>query len=512
MNMKNLNKKTMLVAASVLYSAQGHAGMAKLIDTFSTELERSSAIAALKTYDDLIANAGCYDSMRGPNSTGASEGFVFTSAAPQAAAIDNASCTGQTYKLFTNVRAIIHTANELTNDGPTEFSLGLDKRGLGLALRWDAAEEYSAQGSLASDYLRGQVSSLGSRLSALRMGAQGFHINAMGGYSGQPGYATNGSSLSGGGAGDAGENFSQWGGFINYAYGDGTKAPTDLEDAFAFDGHQINGGVDYRINNDWIVGGLVSYVGQRVDFDSSKSTVSGNVEASGYSVFPFAMYQHENFYVSASLGYQQLKFDSLRAIHYPSLNPDVQSPDTQTVATTDATNTSFFVGTGYNFAYKNVSVEPFFNINLMKTKIDKFIERDLNNSAFDLVVDDQDITTRNTTLGATLRYTFTPSFGVITPFASYEFVTQNEDKARSIAARYVNAASSVNAFGVPTDAIDKNYNVTTLGISSVLVGAHEKTVGGVVAGGVQAFVQYKQLQNLQNYTVDMIELGLRYEF
>lgn len=509
--MKNIHKKSILAAAIVLYSAHGYAGMADLINTFSTELERKSAAATLQTYNDLISNAGCFDSTREPNSTGGSESFRLT-AAPQAAAAEGVGCTGQTYKLFANVRAIIHTANELTNDGPTEYSLGVDKRGLGFALRWDAAEEYSAQGSLANDYLRGQVSSLSSRLSALRMGAQGFNVNAMGYSSGESTYALNDGALSGGGAGDAGENFSPWGGFINYAYGDGSKAPTDLEDAFAFDGHQINSGIDYRINNEWVVGGLLSYVSQRVDFDSSKSIVSGNVEADGFSVFPFAMYQRENFYISVSAGYQQLKFDSLRAIHYPSLNPNVPSPDTKTLASTDAANTSFFIGTGYNFVYKKTSFEPFLNVNAIKTKIDKFVERDLNDSAFDLIVDDQNITTKNTTLGSTLRYTFTPSFGVIIPFIRYEFISQREDSARSIAARYVNAASSVNAFGVPTDVIDKNYNVTTLGISSVLVGAHEKTADGVVAGGLQAFVQYKQLQNLQHYTVDMIELGLRYEF
>lgn len=499
--MKKSIKRLAFAAASVLYSMQSQAGLAQLVDSFSSELENRSARAALKTYQDLIANAGCVDAMRTPAIVGANGNTV-----------PSLSCTGQTYQLFKNVRAIVHTANELTNDGPTQFSLGLDKRGLGFALRWDAAEEYSAQGSLSGDYLRGQISSLSSRLTALRLGAQGFHLNAMGTYNNSSEYASAENAITGGGAGDDGETYSQWGGFINYAGAKGTKAPTNLEDAFSFDGDQFNGGFDYRINSDWIVGGLISHIKQRVDFDSSKSIVSGNVEASGFSFFPFAMYQLEHFYVSASAGYQQLHFDSVRAIRYPSLNPDIPSPNTETVAATNAKNTSLFLATGYNFSYKNIGLEPFINLNATQIKIDNFVEQDVKKSAFDLIVADQKINTSSATLGATLRYTFTPSFAVITPYATYELVKQSQDKGRDIAARYVNAASQTNTFGVPTDVIDDAYTINTLGVSAVLLGGHQKAADGVVAGGLQAFVQYKQLQNLLNYKIDMIELGLRYEF
>lgn len=500
-------KKSVLAftAAVVVYPIQAQAGLAQLIDQFSNELENRSARAALQTYQDLIANAGCFDAMRAPAIVVANGNTAPT-----------ASCTGQTYQLFKNVRAIVHTGNELTNDGPTQFSLGLDKRGLGLALRWDAAEEYSAQGSAASDYLRGQVSSLSSRLTALRLGAQGFHLNATGFYNDSSHFAANEEGITGGGAGDStgasGEIYSPWGGFINYSAAEGTKAPTDLEDAFGFNGNQFNGGFDYRINNQWVLGGLASYLDQRIDFDSSKSTVSGYVETSGFSFFPFAMYQLDHFYISASLGVQQLNFDSLRAIRYPSLNPDIPSPNTQTIADTRAKSTSAFLATGYNFSYKKISFEPFVNVNAARIAIDQFVERDLKKSAFDLVVDKQKITTLTTTVGATVRFTFTPSFAVFTPYASYELVKQNQTDDRSIAARYLNAASQSNTFNVPTDLVDDAYAISTVGLSSVLVGAHQKTAEGALAGGLQAFVQYKQVQQLQNYKIDMVELGLRYEF
>lgn len=500
MMMKIEMNRHLLWMSMFVVSANAHAGLAQLLGSFSNELENRSASAALRTYEGLIANAGCFDSMRAPAVVGANGNVTV-----------GPTCTGQTYQLFKNVRAIVHTGNDLTNDGATQFSLGLDKRGLGFALRWDAAEEYSVQGSLSSDYLREQMFSLSSRLTALRLGSQGFYSHAQANYSGQSYYAVQDSLVSGGGAGDD-EVYSAWGGFLNYSGGRGTKAPTDLEDAFDFEGNQINAGIDYRINDAWIVGATFGLIDRRVDFDSSKSIVSGKVDASGVSVFPFAMYQFENFYVNASLGYQKLKFDSVRAIRYPSLNPDIPSPNTETVAAVDAQNTSLFLGAGYNLSYKKFSLEPFIHLNGTTTNIDQFVERDVKQAAFDLVVADQKINAANATLGATLRYTFTPAAAVITPYITYELVTQKEDQARTIAARYVNSVSQVNTFGVPTDLPDDEYSINTFGVSAVLRGAHQKVADGVLAGGLQAFFQYKVLKDLNNYEIDMFEFGVRYEF
>lgn len=476
-----------------------HASFETLIDSFSTELERKSARAVLATYKDLIANAGCFDTMTGPTG-GAATG------APQA----NAGCTGQTYELFRNVRRLIHTGNELTKDGSTLFSLGVDARKLGFALRWNAAEEYSAHGSLSSDFLRGQTSSLTARLSALRQASTSLTSSSL--YSDTDQYALSDSfGQNGGGAGDD-SAWSPWGGFINYAVSDGDKLATDLEDAFKFDGSQINAGFDYRFNERWTAGALVSRIEQRVDFDSSKSVVSGYIDTRGISFFPFAMYQRDEYYINVSAGLQQVDFDSLRAIRYLSLNPNVPSPDTQALAATQANTSSLFLGAGYTFVWNKVSLEPYMHLQFSAIKLDAFTEKDIKNEAFNLAVSEQKISSRTANLGASLRYVYTPSFAVITPYTSAELVFQHDDKGRSIGAHYANAFSQQDTFGVPVDAIDSNYQVFTLGLSAVLMGAQQAALDGAAAGGLQGFVQYKSLQGLKNYSIDVLELGLRYEF
>ncbi|HWV16575.1 MAG TPA: hypothetical protein VN030_14170 [Cellvibrio sp.] len=80
-----------------------------------------------------------------------------------------------------------------------------------------------------------------------------------------------------------------------------------------------------------------------------------------------------------------------------------------------------------------------------------------------------------------------------------------------MAARYVNAASQTNVFQLVGDTPDDSHRVFTLGLSSVVRGAHQ-TADGTIAGGLQGFINYKVVEGLRDYTLDSIELGLRYEF
>ena len=215
-------------------------------------------------------------------------------------------CTEESFAIFLTSRELVHTANELQRSGPTISSLGLDQEGLGLALRWTAAEEFAAQGSMATDFVNDQLSNLSARMSALRFCARGFSIAAM---PINPAGDTRVASLErprgGGASGDeALETYSPWGGFINGAFGWGTKKPTDLENPFDFDGSEVTAGIDYRFANNFILGGMVGYTEQTVDFDEAASDVSvtdGEIVADGFSYMAFGLYEGERLTFSASV-------------------------------------------------------------------------------------------------------------------------------------------------------------------------------------------------------------------
>lgn len=492
-------KKTIALSAAItalsLLSWHAQADLQQLIDDNSfNELETQAAIAALSTYDRLVTNQGCSDS------------FLFDPGA------NGSSCTGQVYVLFTNVREIIHTANEITGDGATIFSLGSDVEGLGFALRWTAGEEYAAQGSISSDFVGGQVSSVATRLTALRAGASGFNVIGIAGYSSnQHGDLANNNGILGTGAsGDS--NYGRWGGFLNYDFGRGDREATNLEDAFDFENSQITWGLDYRINDRWIIGAVMGISEQEVDFDSSQSIVEGKMEAEGLSLMPFLMYQKNAWFVSASLGWQTMSFDTERAIRYPSFNLDINSTDTVAVSSTDADMTSFFIETGYTFRWKKISLEPFINIKYSDISVDEFIEDDINDDAFDLVVEGQDFSSTDYTFGSKIQYTLTPSFGVFIPYFSLEFVRQTDDAPRVVEAYYAQDDSDQTAFNIPTEELDSSYRVYTIGMSSVIRGGRQTKYGGTVGGDIQGFINYRTLQGLEGFNIEFYSLGLRYTF
>jgi hypothetical protein len=121
-------------------------------------------------------------------------------------------CTEDAFFVYVNARELVHTANEIQGQGPTIASLGLDQEGLGLALRWTAAEELAAQGSMATQFANGQLSSLAARLTALRFGVTGFGTTAL-----YNRLRRQSPMLAQAGGGDAAptEEYSPWGGFLN---------------------------------------------------------------------------------------------------------------------------------------------------------------------------------------------------------------------------------------------------------------------------------------------------------
>lgn len=480
------------IGGLIFFSSMSSADMLDLLDNFSTELERDSARAVLQTYNDLVNDAGCSDTML--VDPGAPNGL------PQ-------TCTGQTYQLFDNVRRLIHTANEISSDrdGGIAFSLGLDIRGLGLALRWNAVEEYNAQASLGSDFLQGQLSGLSTRITALRLGSRANNFAGINPLDIYQGYA------SGGSAGADDNAFSRWGGFIHYSGGSGKKAPTALEDAFDVEASDLTFGGDYRFNSTWTAGVVVGLTEQEIDFDSAKSTVDGGIVAEGFSFMPFVLYQQENWFGTLSLGYQNVTFDTERSIRYPSLNPDVASPNTQTTSTTDSSNINFSAELGYNYQHNAFSAEPYLKLSYVDTRVDGFVERDLNDKAFDVTVAKQSFDSLESGVGLRLRYTFTPGFGVFTPFVGIQSVNQSNTDARTLSARYSNSVSSDNAFQLSSDELDDQYRVISYGMASVIRGGQQNS-DGIVGGGLQLFIQYKEIQGIKNYAYAYLTAGLRYEF
>ncbi len=408
-----------------------------------------------------------------------------------------AICTPDVFSVYKNVRELVQTAEEITTGQDLQYGLNLDEEGLGFALRWTSAEELLAQGSTAKDFASSQVSTLGNRISAIRAVSRAnlyarYRTSELMKY----GYASNDGIPAG--STDSGANFSRFSTFFDVSNGFGRKADTTFngistngnEDAFDYNGYEYTLGADYRFSDSLVAGGLLGYTDRYVDFDSSKSIVDGDIKSNGFSLIGFAQWDQLHYYASASVGYQQLGFDTYRVISYPSLDPGIASVDTATAGSPDSKALLATANFGVPFQLGPVGMDLYLGADYQKMKIDAFSEHEVDiaggsGSGFQYNVAGQNIKSLDATAGARLAYTWTPRFGVLVPYLRAEYHRQLETARAKLFLNFANlpdaAAEQVrNVVGAAllSDKPDDAYLSYSAGVSAVILGSSRVNAAG----------------------------------
>jgi len=483
--------------------------------SYANDVEVAAAAANQATFDalDPVCNPG---------------GVYDTDPEPGAPPLGSA-CSADHFFVYLNTRELVHSANELRGSGASVASLGLDQQGLGTALRWTAAEELAALGSMATDFTNSQLANLSQHFNMFRLATAAFPSTAY--FRIDPNRdrllaAAQGDPDTGAGAEEGtGETFSRWSAFLNGGFGYGRREPTGLEDAFDFDGSELTLGVDWRLDGDLVVGALLGLGEQSVDFDETASPISvvdGRIESDASSLIVFAFRQGPRLSLSGSIGMQSVDYEITRNIKYPSFNPDTESANSIANSRPDADITTATMSAGYAVSRNRFTFEPIVYLEYVDITVNAFNEeRSINllsdssvSKRFDLGVSKQRIESLDASLGLRFQYVFTPGFGVAIPYLSLEAHRELEDNARTITTGFAAVADilGTNTFTVPTDFPDSSYSVSSLGVSVILRGGRQREPGGVIAGGLSAFVQLKAIRGLRHYDDDVITGGFRYEF
>jgi outer membrane autotransporter protein len=419
------------------------------------------------------------------------------------------TCTGAVFLTFDRVRHLVHTANQLTGEGPTTFSLNLDRARLGRALRWTAAEELAAQGSSATRFAGNQLNSLASRVSALRLGARGFKTVRNETDSDERMAQRDAHPLGGAASADELGIARRWGGFIDGSVGSGRQDDTTnlanpgTEDAFDFDGRDFTAGLDYRIGMSTVVGLIAGYTDREIEFDSSVSVVDATIASDGGSAMLYVLWEGANVYVSASVGMQRLDHDLRRRIAYPSFNPAIAPIDETARSSTQSDAMLASVNVGYSWRRGGFSLEPYVRAEYQDIDIDGFGERD--SDGFDFTYGEQKVESLDAAAGVRVQYVFTPSFGVLMPFLRGEFHRDFADDKRTINAVYSALAGTTGFdddenFAIATNEPDDEFYIGAAGVSFVF------------KHGIQVFLQYQQTFDLTRIDDRAIAGGVRFEF
>ncbi len=359
-------------------------------------------------------------------------------------------------------------------------------------------EKARAATSAAVETGNQQLSNIGSRLAALRGGATGLSLRGLSfNVDGQPmpveqiaGAAT--SALTGGAAsGDS--SFGRWGFFLNGAFNFGNKDTTINETGFDFSTAGVTAGADYRFTDKLIAGGAIGYGNSDVSFDSN----GGGLDTQTWTLAAYGTYNWtDRAYVDAIVEYGWHSYDSTRNISYQVAS--TTSPvNRRANADYDGSQFGASIGAGYDFDNGPLSYGVYGRAGYIQVDVNGY--RETGAGGLNLQLDGFDSTSVTTTLGARISRVFNTSTAVLVPQARVEWEHEYDDDASSLVARFAADPTAV-AFGIETDSPDSDYFRLGLGLSAVF------------PHGLSTFFNYEALLDKSDWTDNLIDAGMRWEF
>jgi outer membrane autotransporter protein len=401
--------------------------------------------------------------------------------------------------LFDTCAAVVQTANELSGEGPVVNSLGLTTDQLADALQQIANEEYAVTGSIANEISSSRFDPVVSRLTNLRTGPQSFTLSGLNINNSATLLSSDANGINkGAGAGDEWMN-NRLSGFANINIGAGDKESTENTNAFDYDNYRLTAGVDYRLNNNLVFGGALSYNQTETEFDNSATVSGGNLDTDGWGGALYGSFSHDHYYFDSLISYSASEYDIERNIVIPSNNPAIAPINDTALSTTDSNDYSFSIGGGYTFNQGPLSFGPYGRATYMRVDIDRYQEYGADTSGLNFDVAEQEWTSLSSVLGAEFSYAISRQQAVFIPQARLGWVHQFENDETEITATYVNDPLN-NTLRYYTDEPDRDYFELSLSISSVWT------------HGVQVFANYDTLLGFENLTDHQFTLGGRWEY
>ena len=375
------------------------------------------------------------------------------------------------------------------------------------ALGWMTSTQSSSMKTTSVDISRPATNAINARLASLRtVGVGGLALNL----NNQQTEPVLLAALNSDATGDEAVTRSirqsgRFGIFINGLYATGDKDSTKNEDGFDFDVYGLLAGADYRVTDQLIFGLAFSYQKTDADIDNN----AGDTEVDGYGVSLYGTYYYGQFYINGIGTYGRSDYDTTRKVNYTVGGTIV---DQKFDGDADADEYGYSFGTGYDFSHKGFDFGPYGRLNYHYTKIDDYKEKLSGNNkrpgfGLALDIDDQNIKSLSTNLGARASYAFTTGIGVVTPYARFDWQHEYENDTSAIRGSFVNGgqgsvpgAAAANDIIIPVDDPDRDFYNLSLGVASVF------------PHGISAFVDYLTVLDLDDITLHQFVGGVRFEF
>ncbi|MET0005713.1 MAG: autotransporter domain-containing protein [Candidatus Thiodiazotropha sp.] len=351
-----------------------------------------------------------------------------------------------------------------------------------------------------------QIRNLGTRISALRAGVRGLSFNGLDLRIDDQNLPIeliadayrNAGRRGGGASADNQLLASRLGVFVTGDISTGERDETDLETGLDFDTVGITIGADYRITNQFILGGAVGFIDTEAELEND----AGDLDTQGVSLSLFGTYYSpQNYFVDFSATVGKNDFDQKRSIVYTL--GGLADVSQELKADYDGDTVSLFIGSGYDFNRGAWSFGPRADLEYIKSDVDGFTEEVSDPTAdgggWATRVEDTDQRWLTLNLGGKVSYTHSADWGVLIPYARLDWLHEFEDDSQVITAHFIEDPAGMG-IEIQTDDPDRDYLRLRFGSSAQF------------QNGVVGFIDFGTILAHSEWSAHTISAGLRMEF
>ena len=285
-----------------------------------------------------------------------------------------------------------------------------------------------------------------------------------------------------------GEESSRWGIFAsgNLSFGDRETSAADA--GYDFDLYALTVGIDYRYNDDLVLGTSIGYGAADIDYSNG----AGSMDTASWSGTVYASYYlRENWYLDGLINYAQDDYDSTRRILYTDAGGTI---DRTARGSSNGNQWSIGVSSGYDYHVDAWAFGPHFSSHYSRVSLGRMEESGAE--AWNAIVSSSKSESFTMSGGAHASYTFKSDWGHISPYARFDQVHEFKDDADRLQMRF---AVSSELIEISTDRADSDY--TNLGVGVTAQFKH----------GISGFVDYQTTTGYSGFDIDGVSIGMNME-
>ncbi len=281
-----------------------------------------------------------------------------------------------------------------------------------------------------------------------------------------------------------------WGFLVTPQYSKSNRAETDLENGYQSNLTGLNVGLDYRFSDTFVFGGTIGHAQDNATFlNNAGSLKNSNNTLTLYSTW----LPSDKVSVDGYLGYGKLNTNSQRQFAFGAI-AGIMSGNTS------GNQLMAGMSTSYQKELGRYNLSPFLNLDFIKTSFKGYNESgsNANTNLMALHYGDRSTISFTSSLGARLGTSYGHEWGTLMPSLRLATVHEFQNNAQHLNNELVLTPGT--GFVVATDAPDRNYLLSGLGVAAAL------------NGGTQLFFDFEKRSQDRLMSNWAVSLGALVEF